>query len=218
LREFFESARVCLHEEGEIWVTLKGGQGGSKAELPGFAREYSNTWQVQEQAGLSGLVLASVSEANIDRLEEAGYRSVGFRGSDRSFFTKGSLTHIFTFPEQVKHVFPTSSSSSSEHDGLIAHPLVYRRDICFWVDESEDYEADFVNLLKSILQPLSISFTIENFDSYLCPKENRISKGYHVDLWSDTQPLSKARVKEILSCVDKSLFEKGAIEFRKVSA
>jgi hypothetical protein len=32
---------------GQLWVTLKGGQSGvSEAELPGFKRPFSNTWQV----------------------------------------------------------------------------------------------------------------------------------------------------------------------------
>lgn len=54
LKSFFASVRPLVEPcDGQVWVTLKGGQGGTQAELEGFARDFRNTWQVQEQVLLS---------------------------------------------------------------------------------------------------------------------------------------------------------------------
>jgi len=54
----------------------------------------------QAAAG-GGLVLAAAVPAagDLSILCEKGYRSVGFRGSDKSFLTGGALTHVFCKPE-----------------------------------------------------------------------------------------------------------------------
>jgi len=50
LHGFFQSAAPLLAPGGSVWLTLKGGQGGSGAEEVGFAgRPPGTTWQCQEQ-------------------------------------------------------------------------------------------------------------------------------------------------------------------------
>ena len=46
-----------------------------------------------------------------------------------------------------------------------------------------------------------VSFTLEQFDAYTCPKTQRTSRGYHVDLWCGgaalTKPASNALMKQV---------------------
>ena len=60
-------------------------------------RSYKNSWQIQEQAAASGLVLCHIMDASIAALEAAGYQSKGFRGQDRGFFTE--VRELLTFAE-----------------------------------------------------------------------------------------------------------------------
>jgi len=55
LHGFFQSAAPLLAPGGSVWLTLKGGQGGSGAEEEGFAgRPTGTTWQCQEQVWVGG--------------------------------------------------------------------------------------------------------------------------------------------------------------------
>ncbi len=74
LREFMGSAVRCLVPQGEIWVTLKGGQGGSAAEQIGFERSLKCSWQIQESAAENGLLMFSALPADIEELVAVGYR------------------------------------------------------------------------------------------------------------------------------------------------
>jgi hypothetical protein len=47
------------------------------------------------------LAAAVPAAADLAVLRDAGYRSVGFRGSDRSFLMSGALTHVFCKPESL---------------------------------------------------------------------------------------------------------------------
>lgn len=49
LRAFFQACGPQVASGGEVWVTLKAGQGGSPAELPVHRRDFKNSWQIQEQ-------------------------------------------------------------------------------------------------------------------------------------------------------------------------
>lgn len=52
---FFASAAPLLAPGGSVWLTLKGGQGGSGAEEQAFAgRPPGTTWQCQEQVRMGG--------------------------------------------------------------------------------------------------------------------------------------------------------------------
>ena len=311
LREFFFSAGRVLRSDGQVWVTLKGGQGGSGAEMPEFRREYSNSWHVQEnaaastvvaaahkirqqashrcgstiasgcEAGLSaesvmdsfvslssssssarhisqrevknccsfgcGLVLVGAFEANMSAIAEKGYRSSGFRGSDRSFFTRGSIVHIF---------------QSASIGAPVVFPLTYRHDISFWIHEPTFQEHLLRQFMATVfrryaeatlslflsgtpLESLSItslppskqsmdgqmnncnirdndkddgepdddvdshqgvvSFAIEQFDAYVCPKTGRTSRGYHVEMWSTRASLTKLLSNDLMRHLSKQL-------------
>ena len=56
LTGFFSSAVKVLAHEGQIWVTLCAGQGGTPADLP-TRRSFKNSWKIVECAAAAGLVL-----------------------------------------------------------------------------------------------------------------------------------------------------------------
>jgi len=177
---------------GQVWVTLKGGQGGSGAELAGFhGRPYGTTWMSQEMAAGSGLVLACAAEANVGELEAGGYRSVGFRGSDKSFFTPGSLVHVFCWPGDLGRL-----ASSGLGSGSVLHPLVWRHDLCFWVDDPLTFSpSSLAAFLRLRLGPHGLAFAAEPFDEYTDPSTGRQSRGFHVDIWAEQRAITKVTVK-----------------------
>ena len=99
LRSFFAAAApVVGHADGEVWVTLMAGQGGTASERPGTARRWEDSWQIVAQAAAADLVLVrvhAVGEGELASLRGLGYGAVGFRSQDRAFRTAGALTHVF---------------------------------------------------------------------------------------------------------------------------
>lgn len=90
---FLTSASKILDPlEGEIWLSLCQGQGGTPVDDSG--RGYENSWKIVELAAESGLILTEVWPfLNSDW---PGYTSTGYRGNDKGFNVEGALTHIFT--------------------------------------------------------------------------------------------------------------------------
>ena len=91
LSDFFWSAGKVLSDDGEIWVTLCDGQGGTPADRK--KREWQNSWQVVAMATRANMILTRVLE--FDSQNYIGYRSTGHRGFDRGFANSGALTHVF---------------------------------------------------------------------------------------------------------------------------
>ncbi|XP_070551642.1 ferredoxin-fold anticodon-binding domain-containing protein 1-like [Ptychodera flava] len=91
LKAVFLSCADFLHHEGEIHITLCGGQGGTPADKP--QRQWGNSWQVVAMAAYAGLILSST--ATFDPVNYPEYTCTGFRSQDKPFFTKGGIIHIF---------------------------------------------------------------------------------------------------------------------------
>jgi len=69
------SAVHLLHVDGEIYLTLCQGQGGTPADQP--MRAWANSWQVVAMATYAGLVLINVIPFNKEQFQE--YGSTGYR-------------------------------------------------------------------------------------------------------------------------------------------
>lgn len=97
LRDFLESAASVLSPNGQVWVTLLAGQGGTP--LDPIQRIKGDTWQVQPAAANAGLLVVAVLEAEMQELGAAGYQPGGRgirRGAKISAFRQeqGLLTHV----------------------------------------------------------------------------------------------------------------------------
>ena len=72
LREVCASVEPLLAVDGELWLTLLSGQGGTPLD-PLSSRKWGDTWQLQHEAARAGLIVHSVEPADIDALDAAGY-------------------------------------------------------------------------------------------------------------------------------------------------
>lgn len=87
------SAKLLDPVVGEIWVTLCRGQGGTPLEEETVhKRGYNNSWKIVELAAECQLILAEIKPFQ----DWAGYMPSGYRGNNKSFDTRGAITHIFT--------------------------------------------------------------------------------------------------------------------------
>ena len=195
LEGFFASAGRLLAPGGSIWVTLKGGQGGTASEREEYAgRPYGTTWQVEEMAARSDLVIAAVSAPDLEALHEAGYRSVGFRGSDRGFWLPGSLTHVLCRPTYLDKL-----SLVGLGDGSAAHPTRHKHDLSFWVEPSSFSAGALEEYLdKVLLVNQGVSYSVDEFDSYQCPKTGRQSRTFHVEFWAEHRSLTREQGNSIM--------------------
>lgn len=107
LGDFFEEAAKMVDPfHGEVWVSLKAGQGGTEREI--LKRPVGDTWQVQQKAASAGMIMLKVTDctASLRKLEESGkedglgYQCVGFRNRSKGFLggTYG-LAHVFALPK-----------------------------------------------------------------------------------------------------------------------
>ena len=72
---FYSSAVQVLEGQGQIFVTLCKGQGGTPADKP--MRAWHDSWQVVSMAANAGLILVAADPFRVDDFET--YTSTGFR-------------------------------------------------------------------------------------------------------------------------------------------
>lgn len=95
LRQFFiSSSKILDPVEGEVWITLCKGQGGTP--LDNLNRGYCNTWKIVEQAAEGGLILARAFPFKASDWPD--YSQTGYRGTGKGFMVEGALTHVFRAP------------------------------------------------------------------------------------------------------------------------
>ena len=68
------SAHSVLHEDGEVYVSLCKGQGGTPVDQP---REWHDTWQVVAMAACANLILNKLIPFSMDVFPQ--YTNTGFR-------------------------------------------------------------------------------------------------------------------------------------------
>ena len=95
LQRFFKSSSKLLDPlQGEVWVTLCKGQGGTQSD--DLSRGYENSWKIVEAATEGGLCLTKVMAFKSSDWPE--YSQTGYRGGDKRFLLEGAMKHIFTCP------------------------------------------------------------------------------------------------------------------------
>ena len=110
IRNFLVSSSKILDPlDGEIWLTLCKGQGGTP--IDDLSRGYENSWQIVQQAMESDLVLSDVTP--FDASNWPGYSPTGYRGSSKGFLVEGALTHVFTCPKPDYNVWERSVDADS---------------------------------------------------------------------------------------------------------
>ncbi|RHY83073.1 hypothetical protein DYB37_000856 [Aphanomyces astaci] len=186
LSQFFHSCNSVLASDGQVWVTLCAGQGGTPAET--IVRPVGDTWQVAQCAASSALTLLNVHAVPTDALFKLGYNNVGHRLQEKAFRTHASLTHVFC----------------RESLGKVAcHPLTWTRDISFWVSDTFA-EDKLAPVIEGVYGP-KVNVFLENIDVYT-DDQGRRAKGYRLTLSSRTMALSKeyvnAKTDEVTDILD----------------
>ncbi|ETW01836.1 hypothetical protein H310_06407 [Aphanomyces invadans] len=174
LTQFFQSCTSVLASDGQVWVTLCAGQGGTPEEI--IVRPVGDTWQVAQCAASAALMLFHVHPVPTDALFKLGYNSVGHRLQEKAFRTHDSLTHIFC----------------RESLGILAHhPLTWTRDISFWIGAGFT-EDKMAHVVEDVYGP-KVDVCLEHIDEYT-NDQGRYAKGYRLTLSSRTMALSKEYV------------------------
>lgn len=180
LRGFFTSASssALLAAEGELHVTLCGGQGGTPADSDN--RGYHNSWKVVEMAAEGRFVLTRVEP--FPAWEFPGYLPTGYRGhTDKGFCIQGACRHVFRSPSPIQPSL---------------HPPHYQHDISFWCPEGEFDEEAF----KSIVWRVG-GGCVKEVQCVGCyqpdPADCRVSYCYRLTYWSEWDALSRRRASAL---------------------
>ena len=146
LRDFCGSAASVLAPHGELWVTLLAGQGGTP--LDPTQRAPGDTWAVAHQAASAGLLVARVSEANIEALAAAGYTPTGRRSGEKAVALgrnrqqKGLVVHVCVAEEAEEEAEEAAEAAEAEARGgparLSVAPLEWSLDNSFWLDATDE--------------------------------------------------------------------------------
>ncbi|KAJ0407941.1 hypothetical protein ATCC90586_006313 [Pythium insidiosum] len=192
LCDFFKSSTNVLKDEGQVWVTLCAGQGGTSVDPK--QRAWGDTWQVVHCAAGAGLILESVHNCPVDELSALGYYSVGYQLRERAFWTQDSLSHVFC----------------RERIGRRAQlPIEWDRDMSFWINDHFSEER-LIDLLREFFPPEDMAVALTKLDDYHCSKTNRNAVTYRLHITSDIVALSKddvnARATSALAAVEASEF------------
>lgn len=94
LSEFCASASTALARNGQLWITLLAGQGGTC--LDPLTRPVGDTWQIVHAGADAGLLLRAATHVSVDSL---GYEPTGRRANQRltpSRLRHGLLVHVFS--------------------------------------------------------------------------------------------------------------------------
>jgi hypothetical protein len=181
LVDFFASASQVLAKDGQIWVTLCAGQGGTKLERK--ARAVGDTWQIVHCAAAAGLMLRDAHFCPVEALAELGYYSVGYHSLEKAFWTEDGITHVFM------HEAPGRRS---------CFPIEWARDVSFWVTDEELFSEELLqDVVREHFPPESMDVAVSLLDEYRCEKSGRKSATYRLDISSSSLALSRGRVNNL---------------------
>ncbi|KAG6946072.1 hypothetical protein JG687_00016934 [Phytophthora cactorum] len=194
LVDFFASASQVLASDGQIWVTLCAGQGGTKLERK--TRAVGDTWQIVHCAAAAGLVLQDAHFCPVDALAELGYYSVGYQSREKAFWTEDGISHVFCLEAPGRKSF---------------FPVEWTRDISFWVTDEEMFTEELLHdVVREHFPPETMNVSISLLDEYRCEKSGRKSVTYRLDISSSSLALSRDRVNTLaqaaLSAIESSSF------------
>ncbi|OWZ20814.1 hypothetical protein PHMEG_0004725 [Phytophthora megakarya] len=194
LVDFFASASQVLAKDGQIWVTLCAGQGGTKLERKN--RAVGDTWQIVHCAAVAGLVLQDAHFCPVDALAQLGYYSVGYQSREKAFWTEDGITHVFR-------------REAPDHKACF--PIEWTRDISFWVTDEELFTEELLHdVVCDQFPPDTMAVSISLLDEYRCEKSGRKSVTYRLDISSSSLALSRDRVNSLaqaaLTAIEGSSF------------
>ncbi|RLN52804.1 hypothetical protein BBJ29_000735 [Phytophthora kernoviae] len=181
LLEFFTSATQVLASDGQIWVTLCAGQGGTRLERK--QRAVGDTWQIVSCAASTGLLLHDAHFCPVDELAELGYYSVGYQSREKAFWIDQSITHVFCSEAPGRGSF---------------FPIEWTRDVSFWVtDEKLFTEELLLAVVRDHFSSETMTVSMLLLDEYRCVKSNRKSVTYRLDISSSCLALSRDLVNTL---------------------
>lgn len=191
---FFASASQVLTRDGQIWVTLCAGQGGTKLEMK--PRTEGNTWQIIQCAAAAKLVLQDAHFFPMEALTALGYYSVGYQSREKAFWTEGGITHVFCH-------------EARGHKSCF--PITWRRGISFWITDEALFTQDrLVDVLHEHFPLETMDLAISLLDEYRCKNSGRKSVTYRLDISSPVMALSRERINALvqtaLYAIDSSEF------------
>ncbi|CAI5735767.1 unnamed protein product [Peronospora destructor] len=194
LLDFFTSASQVLAGDGQIWVTLCAGQGGTMLERK--TRSVGDTWQIVHCAAAAKLVLQDAHYCPVDALADLGYYSVGYQSREKAFWTKGGITHVFCHEA-------TGRKSR--------FPIQWTRDVSFWVTDNQLFTEDrLLDILRKHFLIKTMTVSISLLDEYCCKRSGRKSVTYRLDISSSSLALSRDRVNTLvqkaLAAIENSPF------------
>jgi len=180
LREFCASAASVLSPDGQLWITLLAGQGGTPLDL--VAREEGNHWQLQREAARSGLLVAAVDLPDLGELEDSGYLPTGrgYRGRELGprRQAQGLVTHVLV------------------HEGRCpaVAPLEWAFDNSFWIDGEPMAESELQRIGREALGEAAHALVAPPtlLDAWTSPA-GRSSRTYRFYYRSDQLALSRER-------------------------
>ncbi|RQM18372.1 hypothetical protein DD237_002908 [Peronospora effusa] len=194
LLDFFTSASQVLASDGQIWLTLCAGQGGTILERK--TRSVGDTWQIVHCAAAAKLVLQDAHYCPVDALADLGYYSVGYQSREKAFWTEDGITHVFCHEA-------TGRKSR--------FPIQWTRDVSFWVTNEQLFTEDrLLDILRKHFPIKTMTVSISLLDKYCCKKSGRKSVTYRLDISSSSLALSRDRVNTLvqkaLAAIENSPF------------
>ncbi len=213
LRDFCASAASVLSPRGQIWITLLSGQGGTP--LDPVQRVKGDTWQIQHEASRAGLLVTSVTPADLEGLQACGYNPTG-----RGYRGKGSLGPHRQSQGLVVHVLEREVDRELDKEIRGVSQLEWAFDNSFWVDGPVLDEAALLSVARDAIGQIAahaLNAPPELLDEYT-NEEGRDSRTYRFFYASDTIALSRERTLQLNAKVCEALAKGGGAVPRHPSA
>lgn len=202
LRDFCSSAAAVLSPDGQVWVTLLAGQGGTP--LDPIQRLHGDTWQLQHEAARAALLLTSVDVPDLDGLIRNGYTPTGrgYRGRALGSWrqAQGLVSHVL-------------EPHGAEHRSVA--PLEWAFDNSFWVEGTPRDEASLAEIGRSGLGEAAdaLAGPPQLLDMYESA-EGRHARTLRFCYRSDRLPLSRERALALNSSLCEAIAAAGAGQLR----
>ena len=215
LRELCASASAHLTPGiGQLWITLLAGQGGTP--LDPIARPPGDTWQLQEEASLSGLLVvrvASLAPPEVEALAEAGYVPTGRRNADKKVTNKRIARGL------VVHTLQAEGGAARA-----VSPLTWAFDNSFWLPDGGGEPPTPDALLARARDALGADGAAHTLaapptllDAYTRPTDGRRARTHRFVYSSDTLALSRERALRLNARVCEGIAQSGTARPRTPS-
>ena len=224
LKKFFMSVQHILQYNGQVFMSLCDGQGGTPVDRT--LRKWNDSWQVTEMAAYGDFILIAIEP--FDSLLFETYTVTGYRSLEKQFNTQGSLTHIFNLSEKpnIKNIAPKQSINlKKNYEKQINWKGVFEENRIKNCDNdnflslySNSYKFDITFSISPEFNDIKLFETLYNYagliiddvqflNSYIFPdlKETRT---FRITYYSKKFPLYRKLVIEIHKNVIATIIEK----------